>query len=137
MIIQIDPHPLITAHLLTISEVTALVGSGSAARIWQGEDTPPMGYEPTQGAAIVFRVRGGTEDHSPHYARPSIQFKCYGPTRAAAYSLALTAKAALDNAPISGLPTGNPEGIPNLINETNGWPMAVFFYQFLAVSPAT
>lgn len=133
MIIQVDPHSLITDYLATVSQVTTLTGS----RIWAGEDTPPKGYEPTQGSAVVFRVRGGTEDHSPHYARPSVQFKCYGATRAAAYQLARTVKAALDDAPIPGLPSGRAETLPNLINEANGWPMVVFFYEFLSASPTS
>lgn len=133
MIIQVDPHSLIADYLTTVSQVTTLTGS----RIWAGEDTPAKGYTPTVGGAIVFRVRGGPEDHAPHYARPSVQFKCYAATRAAAYTLALTVKAALDEMHLAGLPTGQVETMPNLINEVNGWPMAVFFYEFLAVSPAT
>lgn len=132
MIVQIDPHPLISTYLAGVSQVNAVTG----ARIWAGEDTPPKGYEPTQGGAIVFRVRGGLEDHSAHYARPSVQFKCYAATRVLAYSLALTVKAVLDDAPIPGLPTGKVETLPNLINEVNGWPMAVFFYEFLSLSPS-
>lgn len=133
MIIQVDPHPLIADYLATVSQVATLTGT----RIWAGEDTPPKGYEPTQGRAIVFRVRGGLEDHSPHYARPSVQVKCYAPTRQTAYELALIVKAALSEMHLAGLPSGRAETLPNLINEVNGWPMAVFFYEFLAVSPAT
>lgn len=133
MIIQVDPHPLITEYLASVSQVTTL----TSTRIWAGEDTPPKGYEPTQGGAVVFRVRGGSEDHSPHYARPSVQVKCYAATRQLAYELALKVKAALGEMHLAGLPTGRAETLPNLINEVNGWPMAVFFYEFLAVSPAT
>lgn len=130
MIVQLDPHPLIAAHLAAAPEVEAIVGG----RIWAGVNTPPKGYEPTAGAAIVFRVRGGLEDYSPHYARPSVQVKCYAAAGQAAYGLALTVQAVLRQ-PIAGLPTGRPESLPQILNEENGWPMAAFFYEFLSVSP--
>lgn len=80
---MVDIEGAVRDYLMSVGAVTALTGS----RIYAARDVPPAGYAPSQGAAIVFKVRGGNLDYPSLHARPSLQFKCYGLSEAAAIDL--------------------------------------------------
>lgn len=77
---MIDVSAQVRAYLVSVPQLAALVGS----RIYAERDVPPSGYRPSQGGAIVFKVRGGLPDYSESQLNPSLQFKCYGIDEAAA-----------------------------------------------------
>ena len=78
---MIDPYTTVRAFLAGKSALTTLTGS----RLYAGQDVPPPGYNPDDGQAITFRVRGGTRDYDDAILIPSMQFKCYGDTETTAY----------------------------------------------------
>ena len=43
---------------------------------------PPVGYKPTDGGAIVFKIRGGIPLYAGGFVGASVQMKCYGIDRA-------------------------------------------------------
>lgn len=75
---MIDVGAVLTPLLAADAAIAAQVGS----RVWGGLDAPVVGYTPSVGAAIVFRVRGGslTGEQRSVLVEPSVQFKIYGAT---------------------------------------------------------
>lgn len=78
-----DPQLAVRNYLTTVAPVTALTGS----RIYASRNVPPPGYQPSQGSAITFQVRGGFTDYAGSHLSPSLQFKCYGINEVAANAL--------------------------------------------------
>lgn len=72
---MIDAHKLIRDYLITVEGVTDLTGTG---RIWAGRDYPAVGYKPSDGNAIVFKVRDQAPDYDDAVMIVPIQTKCYG-----------------------------------------------------------
>jgi len=77
----IDVQARIRNYLLADVALVALVG----ARIYAGRAEPPPGYKPGDGAALVFKVRGGGLDYEDALLIPSVQFKCYGEDEVSAW----------------------------------------------------
>jgi hypothetical protein len=75
-----DIPKAIRDHLLGNAPLVALVG----ARVYASRDVPPPGYDPSSGACLTFKVRGGDVHYSDAIYIPSVQFKCYGATETAA-----------------------------------------------------
>lgn len=49
-------------------------------RLWAELDTPPKGYKPEQGAALVFRESTGGAEAADRIERTRWQMKIYGPS---------------------------------------------------------
>ena len=79
---MVDPHTTIRTFLVADATLIALTGS----RIYAGRDVPPKGYKPSDGACIVFRVRGGGPDYDDALLNPSVQFKVYAEDELDAYT---------------------------------------------------
>jgi hypothetical protein len=71
---MINDHKTVRDFLLTNGPLVALVDT----RIYPDMETPPAGYEPTDGPCICFKRRGGSQDYEAVNLFPSYQFKCYG-----------------------------------------------------------
>lgn len=56
-------------------------------RIYAGRNVPPPGYEPANGQAIAFRVRGGLPQYDDAVLGVSVQVKIYGETEVEANEL--------------------------------------------------
>jgi len=73
----IDVEAEILKFLARIIPLMAVVGT----RIYAGTDVPAVGYKPSDGPCICFKVRGGRfETEQRDLIAPSVQFKCYGAT---------------------------------------------------------
>jgi len=79
----VDPHTTIRTFLAADATLTAL----TSTRIYAGRDVPPKGYKPSDGACVVFRVRGGAPDYDDALLNPSVQFKVYGEDEVAAFAV--------------------------------------------------
>jgi hypothetical protein len=88
-----DVAEAIHTHLLADAALTALVVN----RIYAEADTPPVGYKPSDGGAVCFKVRGGWPDGSDLLMIPSVQCKCYGVSRLAANAVYRAVYHALHN----------------------------------------
>ena len=72
---MIDVLATVRAYLVTLSGITDITGTGK--RLLAARDLSP-GYKPSQGAALLFNVRSGTQDYTSGMLNPSIQFRAYG-----------------------------------------------------------
>ena len=77
---MIDALALVLEYL----EADAAFVSASGGGIFAGRDTPPSGYDPSNGPCTVFNVRGGGPDYDDALLVPSVQFKSYGANELAA-----------------------------------------------------
>lgn len=77
---MIDANAKIREFLVADVPLVNLCGT----RIYAGRDVPPEGYNPADGDAITFKIRGGSPDYDDALLSPSVQFKCYGATELAA-----------------------------------------------------
>ena len=73
---MIDAPDILRDYLLSRSAITTLVGT----RIWAQMTYPPSGYKPSQGAALVFKTRGGAPDYTQAHLLLPWQLKSYGAT---------------------------------------------------------
>lgn len=86
-----DVATAVRQHLLGVSGVTALVGSGTAARFWP--DEPPQSYSVKRdGAGITYDKISTTHDHMINglagIARCRIEYTTYATTRSGANAVA-------------------------------------------------
>jgi len=106
----------------------------SGVSIYAGEDEPPAGYKPANGAAIVFRTRGGEDDDVRAVMTASIQCKCYGATPALAMGTAHKLHAALVDAKSSKILAAERETMPMPLREPEtDWPYALVFYSVMVI----
>ena len=75
---MIDEGGAIKTTLLAIPGITALTGTGGAARLWPDQVYPLAGYNPNQGIAIAWATRGGGSLYNRAMMSPRIQFKIWG-----------------------------------------------------------
>jgi hypothetical protein len=121
-----DESAVLVNYLLNHGELISLVGS----RIWGEAAFPIPSWSPEDGACICLKVRGGSgEDETGRVKVPSIQFKCYGTTKAKAREVARTLDAALNPVKGKGLLYANRETQPQTIEEESGWIYALVFYR--------
>jgi hypothetical protein len=77
-------------YLLSKSAITALIGSGSAARLWVSQ--LPQSYDVSQGAAAVYEIIFGEDIHTLSdrcgLVETRLQMCCYAATHKAAVGLA-------------------------------------------------
>lgn len=126
----VDPASSLRTAILAMNSVTALVST----RVYAERDTPPVGYEPSDGRCIVFKARGDDFDEEAAVIGISYQVKFYGETEAQAYDLYRTFYTAANF-----LKSGS---ILNMVKETGGqtliepetqwiFVLAFFYVQFL------
>lgn len=126
--------------LATFDEMTVVVNyleaqaGMSGISIYAGEDEPPAGYEPGDGAAIVFKTRGGEDDDVRAVMKPSLQFKCYGSTPAVAMQTAHKLHAALVDAKNKNIMAAERESMPVTLREPEtDWPYALVYYSMMVI----
>ena len=109
---MIDIEKKVRDYLVTVAPITAL----TSTRIYASRDTPPPGYSPDDGAALVFKTRGGTiSSERSAIVNPSLQFKAYGQTEADAMDLYLALVDALEGK--------HPGAVRVALTETLGQPL--------------
>ncbi len=122
-------HPVdLRNFFLTLSTVTNLVGS----RIYALRETPPQNYTLTDGAAIVYKPRGGLQDYSSVVHTVSYMFKFYDQSELDAWNLYRTFYDAVNDAHPAG------SNIYQIRQETEGqpliepdveWPFVLAFFE--------
>lgn len=129
---ETDGPALVRAFLVAQASLTALTGQ----RIYAETATPPEGYDPGDGAAIAFRMRGGTEDESDALQYASFQFKCYGTganiwaQKISARQVARALHNVLQNAQSASWRGARRELLGQSLEEpATGWPYMLVFYQ--------
>ena len=123
---MIDPNAKVLALLEANAPLVALCGS----RIYAGRDVPPKGYDPGDGSAICFRVRGGPGFtlENPTLV-PSFQFKCYGSTEIAAMTCYRALVDALHDGHSADVLRGVQESVGQLLEEPGTeWPFVLAFF---------
>ena len=123
---MIDPNAKVLALLEADTTLVALVGS----RIYAGRDVPREGYNPDDGSAICFRVRGGMGfDLEDAILTPSFQFKCYGASEIAAMTCYRTLVDALHNGHSADVLRGIQESVGQILEEPGTeWPFVLAFF---------
>ena len=123
---MIDPNAKVLALLEADTTLVALVGS----RIYAGRDVPREGYNPADGSAITFRVRGGLGfDLEDATLTPSFQFKCYGASEIAAMTCYRVLVDALHNGYSADVLRGVQESVGQLLEEPGTeWPFVLAFF---------
>ena len=125
---MIDALSVIRTHVLTISAVTALVGS----RVYAGEDVPPAGVLPGDGDCITFNVRGGLADYDDALLNPSVQFKCYSTSALNANTLYRALYDGLQNSYGANVTHVECEAIGQTLREPETeWPYVLSFWRFM------
>lgn len=127
---MIDVAKAIRDYLIAQGALTALTGE----RIYAETDVPPAGYQPSDGACICFRMRGGTVDFSDAILWPSVQFKCYGSDDVEANTLYRVLFDVLHGVPepsavvrAAYLETAG----ETLAEPETGWPFVLTFYRMM------
>ena len=123
---MIDPNAKVLALLEADTTLVALVGS----RIYAGRDVPREGYDPADGSAITFRVRGGLGfDLEDATLTPSFQFKCYGDSEINAMTCYRALVDALHNGYSADVLRGIQESVGQLLEEPGTeWPFVLAFF---------
>ena len=77
-------------YLLTKAAITAIIGTGSAARLWPAE--LPQSYSVSQGSAAVYEIISTDEQHTlsdrSGFVQSRVQIATYAATHKAAMTLA-------------------------------------------------
>jgi hypothetical protein len=102
------------------------------SRIYAQRSTPPVAYQPSQGAAICLLIRGGQPNYSGALIEPSVQFKVYGASEAvagAAYNALFDA--CHDKAGNGIVRWSRSEVLGQPLTEPDsGWPFVLAFFKF-------
>jgi len=77
-----DIESTVRAYLAAQAGIVAL----TATRIYASSYLPP-GYQPSAGPALLFTIRGGSQDYSSHLLEASLYVRCYAATAAEARQL--------------------------------------------------
>lgn len=122
---MIDAADVLRDYLLTNTAITTLVGT----RIWAPMTYPPDGYKPSQGAALVFKTRGGAPDYTQAHMLLSWQIKSYGATLLVASALDRAVADALFDARWGDILESSMEQAGQSIPEPDtDWPCILSFY---------
>lgn len=126
-----NPATVLRAYLVTQAGITSTFGS----RVYAQTDTPPPGYDPGDGAALCFAVRGGSDSYDDEAQRVRFQFAVYGTgatysaQRISADAGAIALHHAMQNAKGSDLLHATRETLPQPLDAPGvGWPMSLVFY---------
>lgn len=120
---MIDSNVVIRTALLANAPLVALTGQ----RIWPGRSQPIAGYQPADGGAIAFRVRGGGVTYNTALQFPSVQFKCWAVDMVRAQAVYRALFDAL-RYPTLGIRSAEVEALGQAAEEENGWPFVLTFY---------
>ena len=118
------------AKVLTLLEANGALVALTGSRIYAGRDVPPPGYNPGDGSAITFRVRGGPGfDEEDAILTPSFQFKCYGADEIKAMTCYRALVDALHNGYTADVLRGIQESVGQLLEEpSTEWPFVLVFF---------
>jgi hypothetical protein len=104
-------------------------------RLWAETDFPASGYQPSQGPAICFRLRGGIDDYTDALQHDSFLFKCYGATPLVAKECYRALHAALQNKQAALIKWARREIIGQVLQEPEtGWPYVLTAYKVMMVN---
>lgn len=124
---MVNVHDNIRDYLLTVPAITAL----TSTRIHAGRDIPPKRYSPTDGACIVFKMRGGQAIAMNSHMNPSVQFKCYGLTESLASALGRALFDAFNTGGNQYFKSVEVEVLGQILDEPNTeWVFDLSFYRF-------
>ena len=120
----------VNAKVLTLLEADTALVTLCGDRIYAGRDVPREGYNPGDGSAITFRVRGGLGfDEENALTTPSFQFKCYGSTELNAQTCYRALVDALHNGSSTDVLRGILESPGQLLEEPGTeWPFVLAFF---------
>ena len=120
----------VNAKVLTLLEANVALVTLCGSRIYAGRDVPREGYNPGDGSAITFRVRGGPGfDEEDAILTPSFQFKCYGASEIAAQTCYRALVDALHNGYTADVQRGIQESVGQLLEEPGTeWPFVLVFF---------
>ncbi len=129
---MVDASLTLLTHLEAQSALTAL----TSTRIWAETNEPPPGYEPTDGAAICFKTRGGPGfDEEDAVLTSSFQFKIYGSTRALSMACYRALVDALHSNRGSGILMGNLEAPGETLQEPDTlWYFTLCFFTVIIIN---
>ena len=123
---MINAPKAILNYLKTQVGVTALT---TTARIYAESSAPPAQYRIEDGAAVTFKVRGGSPDYSDALLTPSVQFQCWGQTPLLAHQLYQALYAALQGAHNGVIKWARCEQLGQALTSEAGWPMVLTFFR--------
>ena len=121
-----DLHEVIRSYLLSATKaLTDLVGT----RVYAGRDVPPKTYAMSDGACLVFKVRGGNGDYEDAVYSPSVQFKSYGSSEYEAGRVDAALADALHLATSTDILHAQREGFGTPLEEPDtDWPFVLSYY---------
>lgn len=120
---MIDSNTVIRTALLANAPLFAL----TSTRIWPARTMPVAGYQPANGGAIAFRIRGGEVIYNNALQYPSYQFKCWGLTEGVAMAVYRALFDALKT-PVGGIRSAVVEALGQPVEEENGWHFVLGFW---------
>ena len=120
----------VNAKVLALLEADAPLVAITGSRIYAGRDVPREGYNPADGSAITYRVRGGFGfDEEDALTTPSFQFKCYGADEVNAQTCYRALVDALHNGHSADVLRGVLESPGQLLEEPGTeWPFVLAFF---------
>lgn len=125
---MINAYDTLRDFLVAQSNITTL----TSTRIWAEMDTPPGSYKPSDGAAIVFKMRPGIgPDSSNSILHSSFQFKFYGPTIDVAWAVCRATSDRLFDASLFGASFQSAIEIDgqSVPEPQTDWPVVLAFYE--------
>lgn len=122
---MIDTLATLRTYLIDQPALYAL----TAERIF-ASTTPPPGYKPSDGPAVLFNVRGGGQDYSSKVLNPSLQFRCYGLNQSLAIQTDRALYDALNDRACGNIKITRLETPGQLLTEPDtGWWFVLSFYR--------
>jgi hypothetical protein len=128
---MIDEAAALRSELEADEVLVDLIGT----RLWAETDVPASGYQPSQGPAICFRLRGGIDDYTDALQHDSFLFKCYGATPLVAKECYRALHTALQNKQAALIKWARREIIGQVLLEPEtGWPYVLTAYKVMMVN---
>lgn len=92
----------------------------------------PAGYKPSDGAALLFAVRGGGQDYTSQVYAASVQFQAYAETAADCRALDRRLYERLNDAKSGAILSARLEQLGQLLAEPQTeWPFVLSYYQIM------
>lgn len=128
---MIDPLKATRDYLVADAGLTAQ----TSTRIYAGRTVPPPDYQPADGGALTFNLRGGRPTYDDDHLLVSAQFKCYGADELAAMTVYRALHDALQNARGAEVRWARAESMGQSLNEPDtGWPFVLAFYEITLIT---
>lgn len=125
---MIDAHAVILNYLESQADLLALTGS----RIYAGRNVPPVGYKPSDGNCVTFKVRGGGPDYEDALLNTSVQVKVYASSEVDAWALYNTLYDAVHNGRSASVLHAECEVLGQLLEEPDTqWIFVLGFFEFM------